>query len=154
MNRQIRLGAVAIACGAALVFFGPAWAATPIAYPAKGQGPQQQKKDEGECHTWAKGNTGIDPAKVAAAPTPAGPAVGGGERVAGAVGGAVVGGLIGGDSHGAATGAAVGMVVGGAKARQNQQAQQQASQAQAQGSLDTFNRAYGACLEGRGYTVK
>ncbi|MGO4332904.1 hypothetical protein AB4Z49_38370, partial [Cupriavidus sp. M-11] len=57
----------------------------PIAYPAKGQSSQQQQKDDGACYSWAKSNTGIDPAAVAAAPPPpSGPAVGGGERVRGA----------------------------------------------------------------------
>lgn len=37
---------------------------------------------------------------------------------------------------------------------QKQQAQQQSAQAQKQGALDTFYRAYGACMEGRGYTVR
>jgi hypothetical protein len=128
--------------------------AKPIAYPAKGQSAQQQQKDDGECSTWAKGNTGIDPAAVASAPPPAsGPAVGGGERARGAMRGAVVGGAIdGGD--GARTGAAVGVVAGGARARQNQRAGQAAAQSQQQGSIDTFYRAHSACMEGRGYTVK
>jgi hypothetical protein len=42
--------------------------AKPIVYPSKGQSPQQQQKDEGECYVWAKNSTGIDPAAVAAAP--------------------------------------------------------------------------------------
>jgi hypothetical protein len=45
--------------------------AKPIVYPSKGQSPQQQQKDEGECYVWAKNSTGIDPAAVAAAPAPA-----------------------------------------------------------------------------------
>jgi hypothetical protein len=134
--------------------------AKPIVYPAKGQSAQQQQSDEGECYVWARNNTGIDPAAVATAPAPApqtGPAVGGGERVRGALRGAAVGGIIdGGD--GAGKGAAVGVVAGGVKARNNQQSQnaqaQQQSQAQKQGAMDTFYRAQGACLEGRGYTIK
>jgi hypothetical protein len=50
---------------AALSFVSIATAAKPIVYPAKGQSAQQQKKDEGECHVWAKQSTGIDPAVVA-----------------------------------------------------------------------------------------
>lgn len=134
--------------------------AKPIIYPAKGQSPQQQQADEGECYVWAKNNTGIDPTAVAAAPAPApqtGPAVGGGERARGALRGAVVGGIIdGGD--GAGKGAAVGVVAGGVRARNNQKSQnaqaQQQSQSQKQGAMDTFNRAQSACLEGRGYTIK
>ncbi|KIG10875.1 hypothetical protein BurMR1_2142, partial [Burkholderia sp. MR1] len=56
----------------------------PIAYPSKGQSAQQQQKDDGACYSWAKSNTGIDPATASAAPPPpSGPAVGGGERVGG-----------------------------------------------------------------------
>jgi hypothetical protein len=45
-------------------------------------------------------------------------------------------------------------VAGGARARQNQRAQQSSAQSQQQGSMDTYYRAYGACMEGRGYTIK
>ncbi len=134
--------------------------AKPIVYPSKGQSPQQQQKDEGECYVWAKNSTGIDPAAVASAPAPAqqtGPAVGGGERAQGAVRGAVVGGIIDGGS-GAGKGAAIGVLAGGVRARNNQKSQnaqaQQQSQSQKQGAIDTFYRAQAACLEGRGYTIK
>lgn len=135
--------------------------AQPIVYPAKGQSPGQQSKDDGECYIWAKQNTGIDPAVVAST-QPAqqtGPAVGGGERargaLRGAVGGAVIGEVANNDAgKGAGVGATVGVLAGGRKARQNQQAQNQQAQAQHQQKIDTFYRAHGACLEGRGYTVK
>jgi hypothetical protein len=153
MDRLNRGSLLAAAVAAIFVFVGHAQA-KPIAYPAKGQSAKQQKKDDGECYVWAKGNTGIDPAAVAAAPPPpSGPAVGGGERARGALRGAAVGGIVGG-SEGAGKGAAVGVVVGGVKARRNQKAQQEAAQAQKQGAIDTFNRAYAACMEGRGYTIK
>jgi hypothetical protein len=149
-----KAGALIAALAAGFLLAGYAQAAKPIAYPAKGQNAQQQKKDDGECYTWAKGNTGIDPAAVAAAPPPpSGPAVGGGERAKGALRGAAVGGIVDG-SDGARTGAAVGVVAGGARARQNQKAQQASAQSQQQGTMDTFYRAYGACLEGRVYTIK
>ena len=143
--------------------------AAPIAYPAKGQSQAQQQTDDGECYSWAKGNTGIDPAAVAAAPPPPAspapaPAAPGGERVTGALRGAAVGAIVDG-SDGAAKGAGVGVVVGGARAQKNKQAQQaqqqqaqQAQQASAQSSkqatIDTFYRAHSACMEARGYTVK
>lgn len=41
--------------------------------------------------------------------------------------------------------------------RQQQEAQQKQAEQQAANqakNLDTYNRAYGACLEGKGYTVK
>lgn len=130
----------------------------PIAYPARGQSPQQQQNDEGQCYAWAKNNTGIDPTQVAnAPPPPSGPAVGGGERVQGAArgaaGGAVIGAIAGDAGKGAAIGAATGTMVGGSRARQNRRNQAAQSQAQTQGAMDTFNRAFAACMSGRGYTV-
>jgi hypothetical protein len=123
----------------------------PSVYPAKKQTAQQQKTDDGECVAWAKKDTGIDPVAASQpAPQKTGPAVGGGERLKGAAGGAVIGGIAG----NAGAGAAVGTVVGGAKARQNQGAQNQQAQQQQQGALNTYYKAYAACMEGRGYTVK
>jgi hypothetical protein len=134
-----------------------------IVYPAKGQSAQQMDKDKGECTTWAKKETGVDPValaqKSAAQPPPAAPQ---GERLKGAAKGAAVGAVAGeiahdDPGHGAATGAAVGVVAGGAKQRQTAKAQQQAQQqqqAQTKQSLDKYTKAYSACLEGRGYTVK
>jgi hypothetical protein len=143
----------AAALGVALAF-GVVAHAAPIIYPSKGQSQKQQQKDEGECYTWSKNKTGVDPAAVAAAPVPpSGPAVGGGERTRGAIKGAVVGGIIdGGD--GAGKGAALGVVAGGSKARSNQRDQQASGESQKQGAMDTFSRANAACMEGRGYQVK
>ena len=129
------------------------------AYPSKGQSSQQQSKDEGECFGWAKKQTGIDPKAVASAPTQEpGPAVGGGERVRGAgrgaLGGAAVGAIAGDAGKGAAIGAVAGTMVGGHRARKNKAArEQQAEQAKA-GTLQQFNKAFGVCMEGRGYIVK
>lgn len=142
------------------VLFGGAVHAKPVAYPAKGQSQQKQQTDDGACYSWAKSNTGIDPAVLAAnqPPPPSGPAVGGGERLRGAArgaaGGAAIGAIAGDAGKGAAIGAVGGTMVGGARARNNQQAAAASNQAQAQGSMDTFYRAWGACMEGRGYTVK
>ena len=43
---------------------------------------------------------------------------------------------------------------GGAKARQKQAVQNQQAQQQQSDTLKTFYRAYGACMEGHGYTIK
>ena len=130
-----------------------------VAYPSKGQSSKQQSKDEGECFGWAKKQTGIDPKAVASAPTQEpGPAVGGGERVRGAgrgaLGGAAIGAIAGDAGKGAAIGAVAGTMVGGHRARKNKAArEQQAEQAKA-GTLQQFNKAFGVCMEGRGYIVK
>lgn len=141
-----------------LVASTPAWA-QPIVYPARGQSGAQQQKDEGECHVWARQNTGVDPAVVASRPSPApSSSVGGGERVGGAargaLGGAAIGAIAGDTGQGAAIGAVAGTMLGGRRARQNAAARDQAAASGTQAQIDTYYRAYGACLEGRGYTIK
>ena len=136
-----------------------AYAQKPIVYPAKGQSAEQKKKDDKACMAWAKEDTGIDPVAASQpAPQQTGPAVGGGERARGAargaVGGAVIGGIAGDAGTGAGVGAAAGVMAGGAKARQKQAAQNEQAKQQQQQTLNTFYRAYGACMEGRGYTIK
>lgn len=131
-----------------------------IIYPAKGQSAEQQRKDQGECQVWATQNTGIDPAVLAQSPPPqeTGAAVGGGERargaVRGAVGGAAIGAIAGDTGKGAGIGAVAGTMAGGRQARQNQAARNQQAQSQRQQQINTWNRAVGACLEARGYTVR
>lgn len=148
---RMTIGAVALS-----VAFAAA-AQKPIAYPAKGQSAQQQQRDDGECYGWAKSNTGIDPAVVASSPPPP-PSAAGGERVRGAArgaaGGAAIGAIAGDAGEGAAIGAVVGTMAGGRQARQNKAAQQQAAASGQQQAIGTFYRAYGACMEGRGYTIK
>ena len=150
------------------LFFGMAalsWACTaaaqqPIVYPARGQNAQQQSQDDAQCYTWARQSTGIDPEVVASTPAPqqTGPAVGGGQRFGGAArgaaGGAAMGAIAGDAGKGAAAGAVVGTMAGGRRARQQQAAQNQQAQAQQQGAMQTYYRAYGACMEGRGYTIR
>jgi hypothetical protein len=133
----------------------------PIIYPAKGQSQQQLEKDKYECYTWSKGQTGFDPMQAGSTPQAAPPPEPGGQRVRGAARGAAVGtvaGAIGGNAgKGAAAGAAGGAMIGGMKKRDQQKATAQAQQQQgaAVASKQTeYNRAFGACLEGRGYTVK
>jgi hypothetical protein len=129
-------------------------------YPAKGQSPDQQKKDEAACYSWAVQQSGFDPAKppqAAPAPTPPTTATGTtpGAGLRGAARGAVVGEIAGGH---AAEGAAAGAIAArGQSRRQNaaatQQAQQQ-QQAATQQQQASFAKARSACLEGRGYSVK
>jgi hypothetical protein len=132
-----------------------------IIYPAKGQSPQQQEKDKYECYTWSKGQTGFDPMQAGStqqAPPPQDP---GGQRVRGAARGAAVGvvagGIAGDAGKGAAAGAAGGAMIGGMRKRDQQRAAAQSQQQQASAvaaNQGAYNRAFGACMEGRGYTVK
>ena len=135
-----------------------------VVYPTKNQAADQVAKDEGECHAWARQNTGIDPAnpmagvQVQQAPPPGGPPAGGG-AIGGAARGAIIGEIADEDTGDfAAAGAVIGMARG-ARQRKAQQAQaQQQTQAQtqaiAQERMGLFTKAYGACMEARSYTVK
>ena len=129
-------------------------------YPAKGQSPEKQKKDESACHTWAVKQSKYDPAnppkpaQTAQAPTTAtGSTPGAGVR--GAARGAVVGEVVGGDSR---SGAAAGAVAARSQSRRQnaaqQQQQQQASTQQNDAGMASYQKARAACLEGRGYSVK
>jgi hypothetical protein len=150
----------------------------PYIYPQRGQSPQQEESDKGQCYGWAVQQTGFDPANPRVAMSPAPPMYSpppqqslGGGALEGGLGGAAlgaVGGAIGGNAgEGAAIGAAVGGLFGMIRrARSNeeaqeqgqqQQQQQQAYMAQQQNAMargrSNYNRAFSACMSGRGYTV-
>ena len=133
-------------------------------YPEKGQTAQQQEFDRGQCYSWAVQQSGFDPANPPPAPPPPAAQAPQGGLFRGAFGGAAlgaVGGAIGGNAgEGAAIGAAVGGLFGMMRrAHQVEQEQQQqaSSAAQQQSALSqgraTYNRAFGVCMTGRGYSV-
>lgn len=138
-----------------------------IVFPARGQSQEQMERDKYDCYTWSKQETGFDPmqpqATTAPPPQPQGPS---GQRIRGAARGAAVGAVAGeiaddDAGKGAAAGAAAGTMAGGMKTRQGrrQQAQEQQQVTQQQETAygearNTYNRAFGACMEGKGYTVK
>jgi hypothetical protein len=143
-----------------------AFAQEMIIYPNKGQSKQQQEKDQFECYTWAKGQSGFDPMAppTATAPPPKKEAQQGGVVRGGARGAAVgvAAGAIAGDAgKGAAIGAASGALIGGMRRRDQRAREEQAQEQWAQDQVGNYqqnranyNRAYSACLEGRGYTVR
>src|SRR5262249_14369651 len=99
-------------------------------YPEKGQSPQPQQKEQGECPAWAIQQPGYNPAAPPAAALPPPPSSEPqGHVVRGAARGAAVGavgGAIGGDAgKGAAIGAASGALIGGMRRRDERRAQQQ-----------------------------
>lgn len=124
------------------------WAQQPYVYPAKGQSQQQMSKDEYECHQWAVSSTGYDPAAASGAQPGRAGLVGGAARGAalGAIGGAIAGDAGTGAAAGAAVGAA-GRLLGNRRRRVEYNHAKSAADQE-------FSRAYAACLEGRGYTVK
>lgn len=131
-------------------------------FPSKNQTKQQQKEDEFECYKWGMEQSGIDPLnlpKVQAPPPQSGPtgaAVGGAAR--GAAAGVAIGAIAGDAGKGAAIGAVAGGVAGRragkqAQAQQNQQAQASVKKTE-QEMKDSFVKAFSACIEGKGYTIK
>lgn len=133
-------------------------------YPSKGQSPERQNTDRGECHVWAVQQSGFDPANPPAhattlpAPAPQGGALRGAARGAalGAVGGAIAGDA----GKGAAVGAGAGALVGTFRRadQQRDQAQQQTAaqqqyDAQIAQQRNNYNRALAACMQGRGYSI-
>jgi hypothetical protein len=147
------------------------------AYPAKDQGAAQQEKDELECYRWAVNDSGFDPLPGAGEqpPVPAppsarqdGPSTAGGAAkgaAAGAAAGAVIGAIAGDTGKGAGIGAVSGLFGGIAIAKHKQRdarqesdreqaSEQAAAKAEAQQKLEGFQKAYGACMEAKGYVVK
>lgn len=67
IDNRLSVGCALVVAAIAFPAFGQG---KPIAYPSKGQSPQQQQSDDGACYSWAKSNTGIDPATASASPPP------------------------------------------------------------------------------------
>ena len=107
---------------------GPALAQELIIFPGQGQSQEQMEKDKYDCYQWAKKESGFDPMALPAATEPPPQQ-------------SAPGGLIGRRSRKRQD-----------AAKQEQWEQQQAANYQNNRSL--YNRAYGTCLEGKGYTVK
>ena len=131
-------------------------------FPSDDQTTDQQEEDEMECFKWAKEQTGVDPLNppdVQAEQVESGPD---GGAVRGAAGGAAAGAAIGAIAGDAGEGAAIGAVVGGLRGRraskakkgQQQQANEQAASAKEKEMMDNYKKAFSACMEGKGYTVK
>ena len=134
-------------------------------YPNKGQSQAKMNQDKSDCHVWAVNQTGFDPTAPysPSSPPPAQPApktgvVGGAAK--GAILGTVVGAISGNTGKGAAIGASSGALVGAFnkydEKKEREYYQQQYSEQQSRefaAKKSNYNRAYIACMEGRGYTV-
>jgi hypothetical protein len=133
-------------------------AAEVFVFPKNEQTKEQQEQDEFSCYKWAKDQTGFDPNKPveqAAAPAPKGGAVSGAAK--GAAVGAIGGAIAGDAGKGAAVGAGVGAAAGAHKRRKGEKQQEAAQQQMAkqqEANVETYQRAFGTCMEGKGYTVK
>jgi hypothetical protein len=135
-------------------------------YPNKGQTPEQQQKDEFECYTWARQQTGFDPMQQprASSPPPQREAPKGGVArgaVRGGLTGLAVGKIAGDSNKGWKVGAVGGGLIGGMRRRDQVRKQQHAEQqwaqeqaAQYRRARNEYDRAHAACLGARGYTVR
>jgi hypothetical protein len=131
-------------------------------FPAKDQKPEQQATDEQACYSWAVQQSGVDPLNMQAtkpdsvAKGPDGSAVKGAAK--GAVAGVAIGAIAGDAGKGAAIGAAAGGMKGASSKKKNDAKKQEDAKKQAaatdQAKIDAFKKAYSACLEGKGYSVK
>lgn len=138
---RIVSGMTAIVVAAALSGCASAPATpTVYVYPAKGQTPQQQAQDSGECQTWAQQQSGYTPATDAAKGAGIGLAVG---ALGGAAAGAAIGAATGHAGTGAAIGAAAGGIGGAAYGGTSQYGKGQAG----------YDQAYSACMSGKGYST-
>jgi outer membrane lipoprotein SlyB len=146
---------------------GPPPNTTVYAYPEQGQSPQQQSRDRYECALWAVHQTGFDPS-APNVPTydrvvVSGPPAGTGTAI-GAIAGAVLGAALAGDDDagaGAVFGGITGAMIGSASdASREQQSEEMMSEQERQQAAEmahkasNYRRAIGACLEGRGYSVR
>ena len=134
---------VLVACGIGVVGCSPTPRPTVYAYPQQGQTAEQQSRDTAECQNWAYQQTGYAPSGTAR-----GAGVGG---LVGALGGAAAGAAIGaatGGGSGAAQGAAIGAAAGGVGGAVTGGASAYTQDRQG------YNRAFAACMQGRGYYVR
>ena len=148
---------------------GSAWAQDPIVYPANGQSEDQMEKDKYQCYSWAKNQSGFDPMKTptttSAPPKKEEKVWGAGKTgLAGGAAGAAVGGIASGRKGlvtGGLIGAAGGALIGGARSSNQRDREEKKRQEWERKEANNYmrarneyNRAFGACMEGRGYSVK
>lgn len=131
-------------------------------FPSKNQDAATQDADEVACFKWAKEQTGFDPmnpTKVVAAQVDQSPD---GTAVVGAAGGAAAGAAIGAIAGDAGEGAAIGAIVGSLRGRrasvarkhEQQAANNKTAAAREEALMGNYKKAFSACMEGKGYTVK
>jgi len=147
----------------ALLFYAPPGLTEELyIYPAQDQSAEQMDKDKHECYSWAKKDSGFDPMAVPTTSTaPPSDQKKSAGVVKGGLAGAATGAIIGDNRKATRRGAAAGGLIGGVrqsshntKVDQSQQQWEQQEASRYANERNNYNRAYSACLEGRGYTVK
>jgi hypothetical protein len=159
-NMRRAVAAFALSLGVLCAPAPSARAQDVFVYPTRNQTDEQMARDKEECHDWAVKQTGVDPVTMAAAQSSASGqqgGSGGGGAAGGAAMGAARGAMSGDAAAGAARGVGIGRLVHAIRARRQMEEQQEAQakqQQQVQAQLQKYDRAFGACLTGRGYTVQ
>lgn len=131
-------------------------------FPSNNQDKDTQEADEYACYKWAKEQSGVDPLNPPEVQAAQVDRSADGSAVVGAAGGAAAGAAIGAIAGDAGKGAAIGAIVGGLRGRRSkvvgdevqQQRNNQAAAAAEKELMDNFKKAFSACMEGKGYTVK
>jgi outer membrane lipoprotein SlyB len=141
LPQRVSTWLVLAAFGAAVSGCASAERPNTYAYPSRGQTAEQQARDENDCRFWAKQQSGFDPATDTAKGAGVGALVG---AVGGAAAGAAIGAATGNAGRGAAIGAAAGGIGGAATGGVYNYSR----------SKDGYDRAFAACMQGKGYTVR
>jgi hypothetical protein len=128
-------------------------------FPNDGQSQDQQDQDEFQCQRDATNRSGFDPMAVprasSAPPKQEGGVVGGAAR--GALLGGAIGAVTGNTKKGLKTGAVGGGVLGGMQRAESNKQQEDWARRETenyQRQRNNWNRAFIACMEARGYTVR
>lgn len=132
------------------------------AFPNNNQDSATQDADEMACFKWAKEKTGYDPLNPPDVQAAKVDNSADGTAIRGAAGGAAAGAAIGAIAGDTGKGAAIGAVAGGLRGRRakvvgdsrQQQQNNQAAAAKAESMFNDYKKAFSACLEAKGYTVK
>ena len=144
----------------------------PIVFPKEGQSREQKQQDEAYCYDWSQDETGVDPSYIRAKlesvtnqlsnqATADQPRMGR-RLLRGAALGAAMGGIDDGIDNNVGKRAVQGVVLSGSKARQDsKQAYKEkqvqsltAKQQQLLSQYDDYMRAFSACMDAKGYSVK
>ncbi|MDW7690697.1 glycine zipper domain-containing protein [Flammeovirgaceae bacterium SG7u.111] len=131
-------------------------------FPTKNQDAATQDADELACYKWAMEQTGVDPINPPQIQAEQVDRSADGSAIVGSARGAAAGAAIGAIAGDTGKGAAIGAVAGAMRGRRakaygdakQQQQNTQAAAATEKELMDNFKKAYSACMEGKGYTVK
>lgn len=131
-------------------------------FPSNNQDQKTQDTDEMAYYRWAVEQTGVDPLNPVKVEPGQGNRAPDGTAVAGAARGAAAGAAIGAIAGDAGKGAAIGAVTGAMQGRRakvvgdhaRQQQMNQAAVAREKAMMESFQKAFTACIEGKGYTVR